>query len=477
MFQSYLGFTERIWHVGCEKLRKKPHQSTCLETHGRTLLTKNWLNKHVLGWKLIHDLNLLSWKGWKSWVSIIPNMLVVNHNFGSECSANANALNQEAHRELKLNLMMEVLCIYSNKVSIKCCSKRLSWVHSVARLLWQSGWQSWFSRLGSSHRVPNAPIGAFRSERLTKPHHCWKAPCWQQPRSVAACVMLRPHLTCSCVSKQWRRFQTHSIMIIVDINSIYWECFSSAMTTRSNQQTQCPWHPTSIREGIPPANKNLSWDLNQQSIKASNSAPGTPQSLGRRTANCLGRQLACVSQRLHTRVENLRLWHVWSCYPTYLEGTFFFQNEEVGRTILCVETMMFIMPVVISQGRRRKHASWSQSTPSAGHPQKKTDIPLPNAITPHWTRDFRDQLTECHVWTICSFHQDKALDSSISISPSLTGQWLLATAVGFLRLHLLKKDQQIHGSQQTSTPKGNSHLHEQLERPPWGVVGRIARGN
>lgn len=146
MFQSYLGFTERIWHVGCEKLPKKPHQSTCLETHGWTLLTKNWLNKHVLGWKLIHDLNLLSWKGWKSWVSIIPNMWVVNHNFGSECSANANALNQETHREL--NLMMEVLCIYSKKVSIKCCSKRLSWMHSLARALWQSGWQSWFFTLG-----------------------------------------------------------------------------------------------------------------------------------------------------------------------------------------------------------------------------------------------------------------------------------------------------------------------------------------
>ena len=72
-------------------------------------------------------------------MSIIPNMLVVNHNFGSECSANANALNQEAHRELTLNLMMEVLCIYGNKVSIKCCSKRLSWMHSVARVLWQSG--------------------------------------------------------------------------------------------------------------------------------------------------------------------------------------------------------------------------------------------------------------------------------------------------------------------------------------------------
>lgn len=409
MFQSYLGFTERIWHVGCEKLRKKPHQSTCLETHGRTLLTKNWLNKHVLGWKLIHDLNLLSWKGWKSWVSIIPNMLVVNHNFGSECSANANALNQEAHRELKLNLMMEVLCIYSNKVSIKCCSKRLSWMHSVARLLWQSGWQSWFSRLGSSHRVPNAPIGAFRSERLTKPHHCWKAPCWQQPRSVAACVMLRPHLTCSCVSKQWRRFQTHSIMIIVDINSIYWECFSSAMTTRSNQQTQCPWHPTSIREGIPPANKNLSWDLNQQSIKASNSAPGTPQSLGRQPANCLGIATGMCFPKVSTRIENLRLWHVWSCYPTYLEGTCFFSERRSWKN----HSLRWNDDVHHACRNLPRTASEACELVSiytfSGAPKKKADIPLPNAITPHHTRDFRDQLTECHIWTICSFHQDRLL--------------------------------------------------------------------
>ena len=171
-------------------------------------------------------------------------------------------------------------------------------------------------------------------------------------------------------------------MIIVDINSIYWQCFFPEWQQwETNKPSALDIQQASGKESLLQT-KTLSWDLNQQSIKASNSAPGTPQSLGRQTANCLGRQLACVSQRLHTRVENLRLWHVWSCYPTYLEGTFF-QNEEVGRTILCVETMMFIMPVVISQGRRRKHASWSQSTPSAGHPKKTTDIPLPNAITPH----------------------------------------------------------------------------------------------
>lgn len=235
-------------------------------------------------------------------------------------------------------------------------------------------------------------------------------------------------------------------MIIVDINSIYWQCFFPEWQQwETNKPSALDIQQASGKESLLQT-KTLSWDLNQQSIKASNSAPGTPQSLGRQTANCLGRQLACVSQRLHTRVENLRLWHVWSCYPTYLEGTFFSErrswknhslrwNDDVHhacRNLPRTASEACELVSIYTFSRAPKKNNWYSIT--------KCNHTTPSVtLGTNWLSVISGPFAPSTT--------TKALDSSISISPSLTGQWLLATAVGFLRFHL---------------------LHEQLEGPPWG---------
>lgn len=160
-------------------------------------------------------------------------------------------------------------------------------------------------------------------------------------------------------------------MITVDINSIYWQCFFPQWQPWvTNKPSALDIQQASGKESLLQTKTSAeTWTSNLSKLPTPLQVLPNPWEGNQRTA--WESQLACVSQRLALELKTLGFGMCGVATPLTLKAPVFFQNEEVGRTILCVETMMFIMPVVISQGRRRKHASWSQSTPSAGHPKKK----------------------------------------------------------------------------------------------------------